>query len=1660
MSRRRRGLDRVGLLLLGLLLGAAVSALVLFWYVDRSRTRVIEERVQVALGLPEEAFELEEVEEDGSLRILLRQVAFLDRAGDTIVSAPAARGRLIAGTLSADRGDIVIDQVVLERPFLRLLRRASGEWNFTDIFKAEAAGQPLTLPQDEQQRPIAFRGMRVTDGTIRVATPYAAPPNPPTGRLASLRQPERVRTAAGTYTIRWMRNVDATLPLVRVGPNGGWRAEVAGLTADVTNPDTRIAQLAGWVQADPDKTIRFDIDAFRTPRSSFDGEGRVRFADAGPVFDLNLRAHPLSFADLQGMGLPIPPAGTARFALAARSRPGGRTLWRVTDADVDILDSRARGRLTVLTGGSAEPVFSDTRITLDPLVLTNLEELGYVDELPLVGTVSGEIASLDVLQAGEGGPLRIDLAATLTPRGATGGPPSVLAAAGLVRWTPGAESMVRFSGLRVEARPLRLEHLAAMQERPNALLRGTLTGAATVSGTPTDLRIEDGDLAYAVGDAPETVLRGLSGRYAGGTTPRWEIRARAQPLALATLTELFPALPFRTATLTGDVSATGVGDDVTFDVDLNGASGGIAMQGSLVLGDPMRFDVSGRLDAFRAAGVLTSDVPLEGPLSGTFSARGTTDDFRFAVDMTQGGGSFTLAGTVRRAGDEPYQFDVAGRVDNFQVGALIGKPGLLPGRVSGPIAFSGGGRQPYRFDVALTGPQGTFELRGSFAPGTVASYAFSGRVQGLDLSSLPGMSMLPATRLTGTFDIAGRGTTPETFEGRVAFDAVPGSTVGGIALRTGTVRMTAAEGILRIQSLTLAAEGARLEASGALGLTRPAPEVLRFTLDAPDLSVLAAVLPPPGRFEPEVAGSLQASGWVGGTLRFPEVAVNGRGSGVRWETYAADQLALSATLQKGPTIWTGSVNLNGEGLALGKQTFRAVTLEANLAPEAASFGIDLRKDASTDVRANGTLELDGLAVTGVVLREMDLRLRDTHWMLAVPEARLAKVDGGVLVQNLRLERSGDGATGFIEANGTLPTAGRADLAVRAGGIDLAEMRLLMPTLPDIGGTLALDASIVGPVEEPQLVLNARVDSLAYGGFTTDSLSLSGRYAARVMALDANVFLGADTVLDAQAAIPMNLTLGGLVPGFELLRNDPLTATIHAHELPLALVAGFAPTILENGVGTAIAQIGVTGTLDDPRVAGSAAVAGALTIVPLGVRWDSIDAALRLEGQTITVERASARTGTVGRASISGTVLLDQGQTPAVALLVEMSNFQAIDRPQVAELEANASLRVGGRLPRAELTGWVELEDGTIQIPEFGEQAEADIVDVDVGALGADTVSAAVASAAGVFGGLIPRDVRVLIGESVWLESADARIQITTGDGDEGLTVYEAGGAPRIYGDVLATRGTYTLRIGPIEREFEIVEGTVGFAGTPELNPRLDITARHEVRSREPGDPDIAVLVRLGGTLQQPTLALSSDTRPPLPESELLTLLLFGRRSAELANIPQEFTQGIILEQLLGGALTSGLEEVFAGLGIFDYVRLRGRPAGVGLGAGLGTISSDIFAYASLEAGKEVFDDFFAIMEIVDIFSAPRVGLSFEYEATRTWTVRGAWEPVRRDPLLLNLDRRSRQILLEARRRWEYGRPPEQDIEAMDDPPETDEPGPGELSTPTGEPPPPPPPDVP
>ncbi|HET6231660.1 MAG TPA: hypothetical protein VFE05_16420, partial [Longimicrobiaceae bacterium] len=920
MASRRERARRAGLLLLGLVVGLGVTVLGLLTYVNHVRHARTEALVSARLGLPREAFSLERITVDGHVVGSLSRVALLARGGDTVATAPEVTFSFDARSL-AGKGPIEFDAMEVRRPFIRLAQARDGTWNFSRIWRVQAGGKDVKLAAANNaadSRPYVVRNARIVDGRASVAMLAGPVPDSGTALFAAEGGAPRVRVGRQVMTVRHVTGINGTLSSIRFGGADGWKIDVGSLTAKADHPDLHVAQLAGTVGSRDGERIDFDIRTLRTDHSAFDGKGSIRLADAGLGMDFRIRAHPLDFRDLRGLGYKIPASGIARFALDVRSGARGAVTYRVTDATVAALDSRASGHATIVTSPGAAPAFSDTRLALEPLRISTLEELGLVKPTGLAGEVRGTIASVDEVRAGRGS-LRLDLEGTIAPKG--GGETSTIAANGLVALGANGGAP-RFDGLRIDARPLYLATLRPFAPAQANMLRGVLRGGATLTGTTESFRIEAGNLAYQVGTAPSTRLSGLSGRVTMGTTPTFDLTARAEPLALATLTELFPALPFRTAVLNGPISIAGSTQRMRVTANLQGDPGGIDLRATVALGAVPRFDVDANLSAFRAGAVLAGGVPLDGPLSGHVAASGTTEDFRFDTNLTQGAGRLQLAGTVRRPGGTAPQVDVSGRVDNFRVGLLVGKPDLLGGPVSGPIAVSGGGRRPYRFDVGLAGAVGMLDLHGWYAAGTVPSYAVAGRVAGLDLHGLPGFATVPVTNLTATVDIAGSGTTPETFNGRIAFDASPGSTVGGVPLEAATARIVAANGVLRVDTFTVALRGARAEASGTLGLTRDDPVGLRFSLTAPNLAAVTGLFPTAvvGGTLPQVSGAVSARGTVTGSLRNLAVNATASGSNVQYGTNRAGSFSLIASGTLGAAGWTGHAAVKATDVAAAGQT--------------------------------------------------------------------------------------------------------------------------------------------------------------------------------------------------------------------------------------------------------------------------------------------------------------------------------------------------------------------------------------------------------------------------------------------------------------------------------------------------------------------------------------------------------------------------------------------------------------------------------------------------------------------------------------------------------------------------------------------------------------------
>ena len=76
------------------------------------------------------------------------------------------------------------------------------------------------------------------------------------------------------------------------------------------------------------------------------------------------------------------------------------------------------------------------------------------------------------------------------------------------------------------------------------------------------------------------------------------------------------------------------------------------------------------------------------------------------------------------------------------------------------------------------------------------------------------------------------------------------------------------------------------------------------------------------------------------------------------------------------------------------------------------------------------------------------------------------------------------------------------------------------------------------------------------------------------------------------------------------------------------------------------------------------------------------------------------------------------------------------------------------------------------------------------------------------------------------------------------------------------------------KRFQITRGSATFIGSQELDPTLQITG--EIPVQVAGRPAMNIRIIIGGTMSSPRLVLESDAQPPIPQTDLLSYLAFGR----------------------------------------------------------------------------------------------------------------------------------------------------------------------------------------
>jgi translocation and assembly module TamB len=948
---------------------------------------------------------------------------------------------------------------------------------------------------------------------------------------------------------------------------------------------------------------------------------------------------------------------------------------------------------------------------------------------------------------------------------------------------------------------------------------------------------------------------------------------------------------------------------------------------------------------------------LRGIVSGTMLLDSVWTDVRFSrgqfthrdgdgdVSRLSGAGRLTLL-------DEGTAFDVDMTAAPLSFTTMARSYPSLPlrGFAVGPIRARGT-VEDFTLATALAGAGGEIAFNGSmdaFEP----DFRVTGtlRLTGADVQTLLADTLLPPTSLGLTADLDVQGESLGTLAGSVrASLAERSSRVGDVLVYAGSTALRFADGRLHLDSLTLESAAFRAAGQGAFGLTPAHRDTLHLRLDADSLGGIRDLARWTGRWSPArtdsaaplpVAGAVGLRAAIAGSLDTSDVAgvqvlLVADARDVAIGTTSAARVSLDALLEDVLRRTRGNARLTVDSARVAGVQTESVVADATFDDGLpARFALDLRTPAEASVRLGGGATRVGDS-TRVRVDRFDVRvpaaprrataraLVDTAtrgFSLAWPVTITVGVEGAGAVDSLAWRHS-EGGT--LALRGRIAPSGEVAGVLEADGLPLYDLGVLAAPLSTWGGTLDASWRAAGVRAAPLLEGALGFRAARFGALRLGDLDITSRYAARRVAADLALRVDGTTALTATASLPIDLAVTS--SGTRLL-DEPLSGRVTSEAVELRLLESISPT-LQRGVGRLDTDVRLTGTWERPRLSGQLAITnGAVTLTDLGIRLEDLAADVRLGGDTIAIRRLLARSGDArgDTVSLSGTIDIGSPRNPSFDLRLASSGFVAIDRTRSATLALSTPRPLTLRGPRqnARLEGAARVDRGRLFLNALSQRRALDVSDdldlIDTAAVRMDAMLATAPTA--IVQGLTLENVRLDIGDDVWLRSPEANIKL-----GGSLRVTRAvdprdGRASLALADSLVVqRGTYQLNLGLARPTFDVERGTIRFFGDPDLDPALDIAALHVVRQQRANSnrQDVRIRVQMGGTLTQPTLTLGSADNPPLPESDMLSYLVTGEPAYALFGTTYADQGATLALRLAGSYLSSRL----AG-GRFDLVQVE------------------------------------------------------------------------------------------------------------------------------------------
>jgi len=752
------------------------------------------------------------------------------------------------------------------------------------------------------------------------------------------------------------------------------------------------------------------------------------------------------------------------------------------------------------------------------------------------------------------------------------------------------------------------------------------------------------------------------------------------------------------------------------------------------------------------------------------------------------------------------------------------------------------------------------------------------------------------------------------------------STIRGVAVQSAAVDGRLMDGALTLNALDLRTDGATVRASGALGLREAIASPSVDPLATPGI-VLAAEISDRTFLERMLQRPLLTSGTIDATITGTVAAPSATGKVTLHETaYGESVTALTTTA----TFFADWPDRDVERLSWkldGNSVF--VTLGGTEIQQVIAKAAGGIRDMVIDVTAeqkNRSLGIEGRLTLATESRELLLRrfaltTADIEWSLPQGQTAVIKYIGDrVDVGDLTLVRGTQQigvAGGFDLGADPNPANGGKPLELKLLEVELADVNhALLGTRQltgRINGTVTITGNRAAPAVAGDIIIaNGMVQTVPF-----QLVQAKGDYKAGVATIDALLDQAPGSSLRATGTI-------------QVAANAPAGQTMDLHvtggPVNLGLVQAFTDEI-DKVVGDAALDLRVTGTVSDPMVAGTATLAnGAFEIKATGVAYKSVEAALDFTDGRMSVRHLRLLDPAGDEMTATGGLDIRRGITSrALDIQLRARSFVVLAN-RFGNAAMDADLKVSGELGAPVVRGTATLETGRIEVADLLEQT---------------TARPYATTAQGAPGAEQPGLARV---QTPW-ERADIAVQVHLPDNLvlRGRNLRVSGGGFGI-GDMnvitggdfdvtkppnasVDVRGTLEIVSGSYSfqgRRFEIERGSdVRFPGGGSLtDPLVNLSATREVSG-------VTAEVRVRGSARSPELTLSS--RPPLDESDILSLIVFNQPVSSLGSAEQ-VNLGERAAAMAAGAITSPLADSIGRALNLDVFEIQAPSSETGTGS--------------------------------------------------------------------------------------------------------------------------------